>query len=55
MIVDDDENVRKIVAALLTDEGYETMTASGAEEALAILERVAFALVISAARKPEPG
>lgn len=53
LIVDDDENVRKIVAALLTDEGYETMTASGAEEALSTLEHTAFALVISDIKMPE--
>ncbi len=53
LIVDDDENVRKIVAALLTDEGFETVTASGAEEALTILEHTAFALVISDIKMPE--
>jgi putative nucleotidyltransferase with HDIG domain len=53
LIVDDDENVRKIVAALLTDEGYETVTAGGADEALAILEHTAFALVISDIKMPE--
>jgi putative nucleotidyltransferase with HDIG domain len=53
LIVDDDENVRKIVAALLTDEGYETITASGAEEALTILDHTAFALVISDIKMPE--
>lgn len=53
LIVDDDENVRKIVAALLTDEGYETVTASGAEEALTLLERRSYALVISDIKMPD--
>lgn len=34
LIVDDDESVRQIVAALLSDEGYETATAATADEAL---------------------
>jgi putative nucleotidyltransferase with HDIG domain len=53
LIVDDDENVRKIVAALLTDEGYDAVTANGADEALTILEHTAFALVISDIKMPD--
>jgi basic membrane lipoprotein Med (substrate-binding protein (PBP1-ABC) superfamily) len=33
LVVDDDESVRRIVAALLKDEGYDTATAGGAAEA----------------------
>ncbi|MCK6552924.1 hypothetical protein L6R52_44280, partial [Myxococcota bacterium] len=47
LIVDDDESVRRIVAALLKDEGYDTHTAGSAEEALAALERDPCALVIT--------
>lgn len=53
LIVDDDESVRRIVAAILTDEGYETTTAASATEALEILERHEFALVITDMKMPD--
>ena len=53
LIVDDDENVRKIVAALLDDEGYETNTAAGAEDALTALKQQSYALVISDIKMPD--
>jgi putative nucleotidyltransferase with HDIG domain len=53
LIVDDDENVRKIVAALLNDEGFETVTAGSAEEALEVLDHQAFALVVSDIKMPD--
>jgi putative nucleotidyltransferase with HDIG domain len=53
LIVDDDESVRRIVAALLSDEGYETHTAANAEEALFALRGHPFALVITDMKMPE--
>ena len=34
LIVDDEEDIRELVAGVLSDEGYETRTAATAEEAL---------------------
>lgn len=53
LVVDDDESVRRIVAALLKDEGYDTATAAGAVEALEVLAREPFALVITDIKMPE--
>jgi DNA-binding response OmpR family regulator len=53
LVVDDDEGVRRIVAALLKDEGYETSTASNAAEALDVLRREPFALVITDIKMPD--
>lgn len=53
LVVDDDESVRRIVAALLKDEGYDTVTAANAAEALATLKREQFALVITDIKMPD--
>ncbi len=53
LVVDDDESVRRIVAALLRDESYEAVTAASAAEALLVLERETFALVITDIKMPE--
>ncbi len=39
LLVEDEDIVREVVAAQLTDEGYEVLAASDAEAALAILDR----------------
>jgi putative nucleotidyltransferase with HDIG domain len=53
LIVDDDESVRRIVAALLSDEGYETATAASADEALESLRHQPYALVITDMKMPD--
>lgn len=53
LVVDDDESVRRIVAAILKDEGYEAATASTAESALQVLREQPFALVISDIKMPD--
>lgn len=53
LVVDDDESVRRVVAAILIDEGYETVTASNANSALEILTRDEFALVITDMKMPD--
>ena len=53
LIVDDDESVRRIVAAILEDEGYETETAHSAPNALEVLKDQRFSLVISDMKMPE--
>ncbi len=40
LVVDDEENQRNILKTILDDEGYETHTASSAEEGLTIARRV---------------
>ena len=52
MVVDDDDGVRRVVAAILEDEGYEVVTASEAAEALSILSDSAVALVVSDLKMP---
>lgn len=41
LLVDDDEDVRDIVAGLLADEGYRVTVAKNGKEALSLLERAA--------------
>lgn len=53
LIVDDDASVRRVVAAILTDEGYDTVTAASADEALRLLSEHDFALVITDMKMPE--
>ena len=52
LVVDDDEAVRRIVAELLTEEGYEPVVAGSAEEALELLAKKRFELVISDIKMP---
>lgn len=52
MIVDDDDSVRRVVASILKDEGYETTTAASAEEALSLLRQTPHALVITDIKMP---
>jgi two-component system nitrogen regulation response regulator NtrX len=46
LVVDDEQDIRDLVAGILEDEGYEVRTAAGAEEALSQLRARAPALVI---------
>ncbi|MEE2903612.1 MAG: HD domain-containing phosphohydrolase [Myxococcota bacterium] len=52
LVVDDDEAVRRIVAELLQEEGYEPAIAASAEEALELLSKNQFELVISDIKMP---
>ena len=52
LVVDDDDGVRRVVAAILEDEGYEVLTASDADEALSVLTDHAVALVVSDVKMP---
>jgi CheY-like chemotaxis protein len=47
LLVDDDRDVRELLAELLTQEGYHVIMAANAEEALARLETVIPDLVVS--------
>jgi putative nucleotidyltransferase with HDIG domain len=53
LVVDDDEGVRRIVAELLSDEGYEPSTAESAQDALAQMADGPFPLVITDLKMPE--
>lgn len=53
LIVDDDESVRRIVAAILEDEGYEAITTDRAERALSLIEEAPFALVVTDLKMPD--
>jgi len=46
LVVDDEADIRELVAGILQDEGYETRTAGNADEALAALDARLPALVI---------
>jgi two-component system, chemotaxis family, chemotaxis protein CheY len=39
LVVDDDSDLREVLADVLHDEGYRVLTASGAREALRLLEQ----------------
>ena len=50
LIVDDDKNMRRSLATMLTDEGYAVRAAESAEEALGLLAQENFFMVITDAR-----
>ena len=47
LAVDDQRYFRELIEGLLTDEGYEVVTASSGEEALHLLEREDFDIVLT--------
>jgi len=47
LIVDDEEGVRKSLALVLREEGYQTVTSSSGEEAVEILKQEVFDLVLT--------
>lgn len=53
LVVDDDDSVRRIVAELLTEEGYEPTTAGGAEEGLLRMRERSFPLVVTDLKMPD--
>ena len=52
LVVDDEEAVGKVLAALLTQDGHRTTWVASAEAALATLEKKSFDVVISDVRMP---
>jgi DNA-binding NtrC family response regulator len=52
LVVDDDQGCRKLYESEFADEGYAVTTASGGREALEILERATFDLVILDVKMP---
>ena len=55
LVVDDEENLRKLYEGELTDEGYAVVTASSGEEALAMLGSVKPDLVTLDIKMPGMG
>lgn len=53
MIVDDDQSVRQLLAAILDDAGYATAQAENGRDALALLQSAHFDLVITDLVMPE--
>ncbi len=52
LIVDDDEMILRMLTEILEEEGFSIDTASSGEDALAILERKRYPLVMSDVRMP---
>ena len=52
LIVDDEKNLRRLLTNMLTQEGYEVVTACDGEEALALLADQCFDVVLSDIRMP---
>src|SRR5688572_4914744 len=53
LVVDDEQNARKALSTILTEEGYEVAEAENGEQALAKVESFAPALVLSDVRMPK--
>ena len=53
LIVDDDESVRRIVAEILKDEGYEPTTAASVDEGLERMRQSPYPLVITDIKMPD--
>ena len=53
LFVDDEENILSAMRRLFRREGYEILTATGGEEALAILEKQPVSLIVSDQRMPQ--
>ena len=52
LIVDDEPNLRKILSAQLTRDGYDVLTAEDGEQGLALLREHHIDLVITDSRCP---
>jgi DNA-binding NtrC family response regulator len=55
LVVDDDEIVRDVVGSLLARDGYAVVTAKGGRDAVEILDRESFMMVITDLSMPEIG
>lgn len=52
LLVDDDEDMRSLLADVLSDEGYEIIQAANGAEALVLLHRETFAAILLDKRMP---
>ena len=52
LIVDDEKNMRKTLAAILSDEGYEVATAATGEEAVLMCSKEGYDIVLMDVRMP---
>ncbi len=55
LIVDDEMNIRRVLAAMLTRDGHEVTTAADGEQALAVLQRAPVHVVVSDLVMPRLG
>jgi len=46
LIVDDEQGIREVLTAILTDEGYESLAVSSGEECLSLLEQRSVDLIL---------
>lgn len=52
LLVDDDEDMRSLLADVLSDDGYEVVQAANGAEALVVLHRETFAAILLDKRMP---
>jgi nitrogen regulation protein NR(I) len=55
LIVDDETNIRRVLAAMLKREGYEVTTAADGEQALAVLQKLPVSVVVTDLVMPRVG
>ncbi len=55
LIVDDENNIRRVLAAMLKREGYEVTTAADGEQALAVFQKVPVSVVVTDLVMPRVG
>jgi two-component system response regulator AtoC len=55
LIVDDELNIRRVLAAMLKRDGYEVTTAADGEQALAVLQRSPVHVVVTDLVMPRLG
>ena len=55
LIVDDEMNIRRVLAAMLKREGYEVTTAADGEQALAVLHKAAVHVIVTDLVMPRMG
>jgi nitrogen regulation protein NR(I) len=55
LIVDDENNIRRVLAAMLKREGYEVTAAADGEQALAVLQKIPISVVVTDLVMPRVG
>ena len=55
LVVEDDRDMRELIAEVLTERGYRVATAAHGEEALAMLEEAPFPVIVSDLKMPVMG